>query len=132
MDLDIYVIKDADDQWTDKTRDRLRSIYSSAANLDGHTLEFYRKVLDRRRETDRIIMYYTDGAMPAENYAEELAILQDELKTCERKGYLLLAVGVENSEPEQYGMDTVRLDTIEDVPNVVKHLESRLVPLGRR
>lgn len=125
-DLHIYQIKGPDEPWSTKQKEKLRSIYASAANLDGHTMEYYRKVCDKQRATDKVIMYYTDGAMPAENYNEELEVLNDEIKIINRKGYVLVAVGVENSEPEGYGIETVRLDSIEDVPNVVKFLEKRL------
>jgi len=127
-DLHIYTVKSPEDPWTNTQRNLLRDLYASAANLDGHTLEFYRKVCDRQVVTDKVIMYYTDGAMPAENYHEELSVLYDEMKVIDRKGYVLVAVGVNNIEPEsKYGIPTVRLDSIEDVPNVVKFLETRLV-----
>lgn len=128
--LDMYVIKSPDQPWDTKAKDRLFRIYASAANLDGHTLEFYRKVLDERRETDRIIMYYTDGSMPAENYNEELSVLVSEIAKCKQRGYHLMAVGCGNTEPEGYGLPTVSYNGPEDVPAVVKFLEKRLISGG--
>jgi hypothetical protein len=122
----IHEVKSAREPWGNKQREALGRISSYSANLDGHTLEFYRKVLDKQTATDRICLYYTDGAMPAENYDEELDILQREIKLVRRKGYLLLAVGVRNDDPQQYGLDMVRLDRIEDVPKVVEALRKRL------
>jgi cobalamin biosynthesis protein CobT len=126
LDVDIFVAKDANDAWDSKARERLAALTPASANLDGHTLEWYRKRLDESSATDRIIMYYTDGAMPCENMQEELTILQREIKTCERKGYTLMAVGIGNDDPIRHGLDTVRIDTIEELPKVVRHLEKRL------
>ena len=124
--LDIYQVKTFGDPWNAQTKDRLSKLSSKSANLDGHTLEFYRKELDKVRATDKILMYYSDGAMPMENYNEELAILKREIKVCERKGYILMAVGVDSSDPIKYGMDTVVISSERDVPKVVEHLGRRL------
>lgn len=126
IDLVIHEIKGPEDAWDVAAQRRLGQLLPTAANLDGHTLEFYRKVCDRSRATEKVILYYTDGAMPAENYQEELEILLAEIQLCTRKGYTLMAVGVGNEEPIQYGFDTARLDTLDDIPNVVRHLERRL------
>lgn len=126
MDLAIYVIKEAGAPWDVHAKERLQSIGPSSANLDGHTLEFYRKRADEVQATDKVILYYTDGAMPMENYDEELEILQREIKTCKQHGIGIVGVGIKNSDPEKHGLDTVRLDRIEDVPKVVKELEARL------
>lgn len=127
FNLEIYHIKDSDEPWTPKTEERLREIGPDSANLDGHTLEFYRKYLDKVNATDKIIMYYTDGKMPAENHDEELEILQREIKMCKRKGYTLLGVGIRTDSPIRHGLDTVQVDEKEDVVKVVKHLEKRLL-----
>lgn len=125
-DVDIFVVKAPNEAWSDKTRDRLRSLTACAFNLDGHTLEFYRKVAERAQETDKIILYYTDGAMPLENYDEELEVLQREIATCKRKGIHLIGVAIKNSDPEDHGLETVRIDGVEDVGKVVKALEKKL------
>jgi hypothetical protein len=126
LDLDIYVIKSADDPWDSKVQERLTQLGPDSCNLDGHTLEYYRKRLDERPETDKIIMYYTDGKMPAENHDEELEILQRELKICKRKQYIVMGVGIRTDSPVRHGLDTVQIDTIEEVGKVVKHLEKVL------
>ena len=124
--LDLFVIKAAEESWTDKTRQRLSDLEGGANNLDGHTLEFYRKVCDRRTETDRVVMYYTDGQMPAENYHEELTILRRELGTCAAKGYTVMGVGVGNDEPSNYGLPTVRIDRVQDATKVVEFLRAAI------
>lgn len=121
------IIKAPDEPWNDISRQRMRRVSSMAYNLDGHTLEQYRRILEQQRATDRILMYYTDGAMPAENYHEELAILLREIETCKRLGITLMGVGIGCDDTEKYGMDTVRVDGHEDVYKVVKHLQKRLV-----
>jgi hypothetical protein len=124
--VELYEIKAPNEPWSDSIKHRLRCLKPSMANLDGHTLEAYRKVLDRQAQTDKIIMYYTDGAMPAENYDEELEVLQREIEMCKRRGYTLMSVGVLNDDPLKYGLDMVRLDDDDDIIKVVEHLERRL------
>lgn len=126
LDVDIFVVKEPNEAWATPTRERLALLTPASANLDGHTLEWYRKRLDESSATDRIIMYYTDGAMPCENREEELTILQREIKTCARKGYTLMAVGIGTDAPIKHGLDTVQMDTMDELPVVVRHLEKRL------
>ncbi|MFD8340513.1 hypothetical protein ACFV42_49250 [Streptomyces solisilvae] len=126
LGLDIYEVKSADEPWNNTTRHRLTELGPDNCNLDGHTLEFYRKILDERRETDRVIQYYTDGAMPLENFDEELAVLQSNIKICKDRGYHLMAVGCGTDSPQSHGFDTVRIDEVGDVAKVVQHLGRRL------
>ena len=127
LDLDIYFVKEGHEPWDKNTQERLTAIGPDAANLDGHTLEYYRKVMDRVVATDKIILYYTDGKMPAENHDEELEILQREIKVCKKKGYTLLGVGIRTDSPVRHGLDTVQVDEHSDVVKVVRHLEKRLL-----
>jgi cobalamin biosynthesis protein CobT len=127
LSLDMYLVKEPDEPWTPKIEERLRELGPASVNLDGHTLEYYRKVLDKVQATDKIILYYTDGKMPAENHDEELEILQREIKTCKRKGYTLLGVGIRTDSPIKHGLDTVQVDDVGDIVKVVKHLEKRLL-----
>lgn len=125
--LMILWIKKPDEPWNNATRTRLATLPALANNFDGHTLEFHRKVLERRTETDKILIYYTDGAMPAANYDEELAILTDELVKYNRAKIHKLAVGINTDSPSRYGFDTVRVDGDEDLIKVVQQLERYLV-----
>lgn len=126
--LDMYEIKTADEPWDAQRKNRLATIGPDGGNLDGHTLEFYRKRLDEVEATDKIILYYTDGRMPASNYDEELEILQREIRTCKAKGYTLLGVGIRTDSPIKHGLDTVRVDNDENLKDVIAHLEKRLAP----
>lgn len=126
MDMAIYEIKTPEQPWGQKQKQLLSNLGPSSANLDGHTLEFYRKVCQRQDTTRKVILYYTDGAMPMANYDEELEILQHNIKLCRNLGIQLVGVGIKNEDPADHGLDTVRLDEITDVPKVVKELEKRL------
>lgn len=126
MDVEIFVVKEENDPWDTAARERLAALVPAQANLDGHTIEFYRKRCDESRATDKIILYYTDGLMPAENEDEELVVLQREIKLCQRKGYTLLGIGCGTDSPTRHGLDTARVDSIEDLPVAVRHLEKRL------
>jgi len=129
VDVDIYHLKDPDEPWTEEVQKRLLDIGPDSANLDGHTFEYYRKVLDKRSETHKVMLYYTDGKMPAENHDEELEVLRREIKVCRNKKYVLLGVGIRTDSPIRHGLDTVRVDGEEDIVKVVKHLEKRLLAI---
>lgn len=127
LDLEMYFVKEAHEPWTEKVAERLRNLCPSAANLDGHSMEYYRKYLDKQDATDKVLLYYTDGKMPAENHDEELEILQREINIFRQKKYTLLGVGIRTDSPIRHGLDTVQVDEEEDVVKVVKHIEKRLV-----
>lgn len=126
LSLEIYEIKGQHEIWTDKQRKALEDIGPVAENLDGHSIEFYRKRLDESTASDKIIMYYTDGKMPAANHDEELEILRREINTCKKKGYTLMGVGIRTDSPVRHGLDTVQVDDDRDMMKVVKHLEKKL------
>lgn len=126
VDVNIHVVKGPNDKWDVAAHERLRTISSAQANLDGHTMEFYRKVCEKQHATDKVIMYYTDGAMPAENYTEELEVLQRELKMAAKRGVTIVGVGVDTDAPIEHGLDTIRLDDVRDIAAVVRGLKERL------
>lgn len=127
MALWMLEVKAPDAPWDNKAKEALASLQPISANLDGHTMEFYRKVVDRVRATDKIIMYYTDGAMPLENYDEERAILEEEIDLIRKKKVTLLGVGIDTDSPKQYGLSTVIVRSDADLPQVVEHLKAQLV-----
>lgn len=122
FDLDVYIVKEADEVWDKYTQERLTRLGPAAANLDGHSMEYYRKRLDERIESDKILLYFSDGKMPAENYEEELLILQREIKNCRIKNYHLLGVGIRTDSPRRHGLDTVQVDRVEDLKLVIEQL----------
>jgi hypothetical protein len=126
MAMDIVAIKEFDEPWSEDVQNRMKSVRPHGANLDGHTLEFYRKRLDEEATTDRILMYYTDGLMPYANREEELEVLEREIKTCQQKSYTLMGVEIGDGAQCPPELDTVKVLEESDVKKVVKHLEKRL------
>jgi hypothetical protein len=126
LETQVYRIKSSEQRWDTAARDRLESIVPWQANLDGHTMEFYRKRLDQSNATDKVLMYYTDGDMPYVNYSEELHILKRELRECERRGYTVVGVAFQTDSPKGHGLPTVRIDDGDDIPTVVEELRKRL------
>jgi hypothetical protein len=122
----MYPIKSKTDNWDKDAKSRLANMKPIADNLDGHTLEFVRKRIERYDATDKIIMYYTDGDMPAANYDEERIVLERETAYCRRKKIVLCGVGIHTSSPAQYGMETVRIDSDDDIIKVLEFLERQL------
>lgn len=125
--LDIYCIKDFDDPWDSPHQEALDNLCSDAQNLDGHTIEYYRKRLEEQNVTDRVLMYYTDGKMPAENHDEELEILQREIRYCKSRNIHLMGVGIRTDSPVRHGLPTVQVDDDADLVKVIRHLESGLL-----
>lgn len=115
-------IKKPDEPWNETTMNRLAHMSPVASNFDGHNVQFFRKILDTRSETVRGILYYTDGEMPAANPDEEAIVLADEIAICRQRGYTLLGVGMNTDSPRQYGLDTVQIDSDDDVTKVVDQL----------
>lgn len=129
--MDIYRIKDFGAAWNPTAVSALSNICGYGGNLDGHTMEFYRRELDKVQATDKVLLYYTDGKMPAANHDEELEVLQREIKTCRQRNYTLLGVGIRTDSPTRHGLDTVQVDDDDDLRSVVNHLGKRLARPGR-
>lgn len=125
--LDMYEIKSFSQPWATAAKEALDKIGADAANLDGHSIEYYRRLIERHPATDKIILYYSDGKMPAENHDEELEILIREIKTCRQKGIALMGVGIRTDSPRRHGLDTVEVHEDSDLKKVIRHLEGRLI-----
>lgn len=125
--LDVYEIKAFDKPWNEKAKEALGKISSSAENLDGHTIEYYRKMIERHPATDKIILYYSDGKMPAANHDEELEILVREIGYCKSHSITLMGVGIRTDSPRRHGLNTVQVNDDSDMIKVVRHLESELL-----
>lgn len=107
------------------------SLQPGLENLDGHTMQVYRKLLERQPGKDKLLMYFTDGEMPAANPTEERAVLKNETAILRAKGIHAVGVGVGTDSPKKFGLDTIVVNTIEDVPNLVKGIGERLSrPVG--
>lgn len=129
MEVSITTVKGWKDRWDTKTKKLMASIGPVSGNLDGHTMQFYRKQLDVVQATDKILIYFTDGAMPASNYDEELEVLQEEIEVCKKRRYTLLGVGIRTNSPEEHGLETVEVDGARDVGKVVDLLQKKIAHL---
>jgi len=129
--MDIYKLKEVSETWTDAIRTRVTSVRPGGSNLDGTTLQFYRKQLDKSRATDKILMYFTDGVMPGMATSSEVPVLKDEIEVCRKRGYTLLGVGVFTDAPKEHGLPTVQVDSEADYPRVIEHLAKRLTGVER-
>jgi len=129
--LDMIEIKRSDEPWNDVTRNRLRQLGPRAANLDGHTIQFYRKILEKQRAKQKILHYYSDGAMPCENYGEEMDILTAEIKRYQRQGIILRGVGIRTDAPRQHGLPTVIVREQKDVMKVVEDLAEQIIKIKK-
>lgn len=127
IDVEMLLVKTADEPWNKDAQKRFEEIPPVAANLDGHALEYFRKVADSRPESQVVILYYSDGKMPAENHDEELVILKREIKKCKHNGHVLVGVGIRTDSPREHGLDTVEVNEDADIVKVVRHLETRLL-----
>lgn len=119
-------VKGQNEPWDNAAKMRLASVEPFGGNLDGHTLEYIRKRVESYSVTDRVLIYYTDGAMPAMNAREEGEILLRETEYCRKNNIQLLAVGIETDSPTRWGFDTVRVDTDVDLIKVMEQLKRTL------
>jgi hypothetical protein len=127
MMVEVNVVKEETQPWDAAARESLAMVNSYGNNLDGHMMEFCRKRCDESSATDKHILYLTDGAMPEANRYDETEVLVRELKECARRGYDVIGAGIHTSSPERYGLPTCRLDTIDDIPNLLRFMEARMV-----
>lgn len=121
----VYQIKDLKQRWDTETRSNLAKINGGGGNLDGHTMQFYRKRLDASSCTDKIMFYFTDGAMPAGNGVNERPILVRELELMKRRGYHVVGVGIGTDSPKEFGMDTVIVNGPNDIGAVLDRLATK-------
>jgi Mg-chelatase subunit ChlD len=124
----IHQVKEMGETWSNIPKSKLAGLEPVGANLDGHTMEYARKRLQRHMSntTDPILVYFTDGDMPMENYSEERNILERETDMMRRMGITALGVGLHTSSPSKYGLETVQVDSDADIVKVVEQLERAL------
>lgn len=124
--VEIFEVKSPTQPWNQQCYDALDAISSFYCNLDGHTLEYYRKIVQGRRETDKVLFFYTDGAL--NNIGEEYGCFTENVEILRQLGIATVGVevGVNSGMTEQLGMDTVRIDGAEDTKKVVDKLEECL------
>ena len=131
----LQLAKNFAEPWDTTAKVALSSLQTSNANLDGITLRAYINMLLTQRATDRLLLYYTDGAMPAEDNDTQRSILRSECRRAKAMSKLpdrrlhLVGVGVGTDSPKEYGMDTIRVDQNsgdEGIATVVEGLADRI------
>ncbi|WKW85527.1 CobT-like cobalamin biosynthesis protein [Rhodococcus phage Reynauld] len=122
----MYEVKRTREPWTQDVRASLAGLLPCMSSVDGHNLEFYRKVLDRSRARRKALVYFTDGEIPAVNPEEEKRIIVREAEIYASRGYTVMAVGIGNDSPKDYGLDTIRIDRADDIVTVLVELEKRI------
>lgn len=125
-DEHLYEIKTLNKRWNDEPKTRLATLRPAGGSLDGHNLQFYRKILDRSQAKNRLCLYFTDGQIPATSPGEEGPLMRKEVLTMEAHGHKILGVGVGTDSPKNYGLDTVAIHGGRDIVTLVKALEDRL------
>lgn len=115
-------VKSVKSPWDKEAHKRLGGVRPVSGNLDGHTMQFCRKQLERSRATNKLLLYFTDGAMPASNYEEELELLQSEIKLMGKLGFAVVGVGMGTDSPRDHGLDTVEVNGPQDIGLVIDHL----------
>ncbi len=134
---DLYLAKGFEEKWDTKAKHALFGLHVSHQNLDGQTMRAYIRMLASQRATDRILLYYTDGAMPAEDSARQQPILKRECSKAnawaKRQHDRLRVIGIAYGcdDPKKYGLDTIEVDSglgvKEQVRLVVDGLAERII-----
>lgn len=122
----LHRIKGWNEPWSEEKRNGVRQLAPHQGNLDGCAMEFSSKEINRVQATDKIVLYYTDGKMPAANHDEELVKLQGIIPKLRNSGVTLLGVGMATDSPTRHGLDTVMVQGPEDVKAVIEQLSKRL------
>ena len=123
----IIAIKDVNDRWDNASKDRCLSLVPLGGSLDGHNFEFYRKKLQASKANRKLMIYFTDGQIPATRRQDEIPVLQREIKTLKKLGIATLGVGIYTDAPKEVGMDTVLLRDHTDMSTVLKEVEKRII-----
>ena len=122
---DLFLAKGFKEHWDESAQLALCSWQPGAKNLDGQTMKYYIRMLAKQRATDRLLIYYTDGQMPAEDSVRQRVILERELARAhawsKRKHDRLTVIGVGYGcdEPKKYGLDTILVNSTESLDKQV-------------
>ena len=121
--------------WDESAKLAMAAFQAASANLDGITMQTYINMLCTQPTTDRILLYYTDGQMPAEDHSNQLTILKRQLRRARAMAKLpnhrlhVVGIALDNDAPKKYGLDTILVDSDkpdESVRLVVEGLAERI------
>ena len=131
----IQLVKNFAEPWDEAAKSGVASLHAAHQNLDGLTMRTYIDMLCTQRATDRILLYYTDGAMPAEDHDNQRVMLEAQCRRAKAMAQLpdrrlhVVGVGVGTDSPKEYGLDTIAVnldDTEAVVVEVVEGLADRI------
>lgn len=125
-DVAIYEMKAPTAPWRPEVEQDLWSLAVGESNADGTIMTVYRRQLERSTATHKILLYFTDGAIPGYGGQGQAQTMRDEVEACRKAGITLLGVGVGTSSPEKFGIKTVRLDGDEDLRNVLEVIAEKV------
>ena len=103
--------------WDESAKMAMAAFKAASANLDGITMQTYINMLCTQPATDRILLYYTDGQMPAEDHHNQLMILRRQLRRARAMAKLpdrrlhVVGIAVDCDSPKKYGLDTILVDS---------------------
>jgi len=133
--MTLQLVKNFAEPWDQTAKSGLGALHSSHQNLDGLTMRTYVNLLCTQRATDRILLYYTDGQMPAEDFTNQRAILEAQCRRVKAMAQLpdrrlhVVGIGLGCDDPKQYGLDTIEVpfgEPDEGVHKVVDGLAERI------
>lgn len=133
--MTVQLVKNFAEPWDQAAQSALAALQASHQNLDGLTMRTYINMLCTQRATDRILLYYTDGQMPAEDYENQVSMLQAQCRRAKAMAQLpdrrlhVVGIGLGCDDPKQYGLDTIEVDPDdmeEGVHKVVDGLAERI------
>lgn len=125
---EITEIKSLRAGWNDRAQERLNRLKGSGGSLDGHNIEFYRKVVQNEgRGRKKLIIYFTDGQIPEQNRIEEVEIINREIDICRKDRIGILGVGVRTDSPKRFGLDTILVKNGADLKTIINEIEKRIV-----
>jgi hypothetical protein len=133
----LQLAKNFAEPWDTTAKVAVSSLSSSEQNLDGVTLQTYINMLLTQRATDRLLLYYTDGAMPAEDSTAQRRLLISECRRAKALSMLpdrrlhLIGVGVGTDSPKEYGMDTIEVSKDEGADGIARVVEGLAVRIAR-
>ena len=131
----IQLVKNFAEPWDEAAQSGVAALHTAKQNLDGVTMRAYIDMLCTQRATDRILLYYTDGKMPAQDYDNQRLILEAQCRRAKAIARLpdrrlhLVGVGVGTDSPKAYGLDTIEVhetDGLDGVRVVVDGLAERI------
>lgn len=122
----VSTVKDINDQWDTNSKKILKLYTAGGGSLDGHNLQIYRKKLQKSKAKRKVLIYFTDGDIPATITDIEEPLVTIEVKKLKDAGIVMLGVGLRTDSPKRVGMDTIVVKSSSEISTVLKEIEKRI------